>query len=133
MKKSKLIEYLQSIKGDPDILLWNGVVEDAVPLDKDIQIDYQVKHSPEYFINELKYNWYQNNCRDYSIQMPTDVVERLNEKAKEYSKNSKWDFPNHFFDEEAQKRNYNRKRKVLILQPKIMNKTYSDRIGNITY
>ena len=28
MKKSKLIELLQEIDGDPDILLWNGMVSD---------------------------------------------------------------------------------------------------------
>ncbi len=28
MKKSKLLELINSIEGDPDILLWNGYVED---------------------------------------------------------------------------------------------------------
>jgi len=28
MKKSKLIEMLNSLPGDPDVLLWNGWVDD---------------------------------------------------------------------------------------------------------
>lgn len=32
MKKSKLIKLLQEIEGDPDILLWNGMVSDWVDI-----------------------------------------------------------------------------------------------------
>lgn len=36
MRKNQLIEILKSIKGNPEIMLWNGLVEDIQPIEKEI-------------------------------------------------------------------------------------------------
>jgi len=133
VKLNKLIEELQKIKGNPDILLWNGLVGDAVQLDKEIQIDYQYRYSPEYFISSMKMDWCEANGKDFDKIIPEETLKKFKEEAKILSRKHGYDFPNPFFDEKDYERYFDKKKKVIILQPIIAGKTYQDRLGEITY
>lgn len=60
MRKNDLIELLQSIKGNPEIMFWNGLVGDVVPLTKNIFPIELHKNSLEYKKNYMKVRLFAN-------------------------------------------------------------------------
>lgn len=53
MKKSKLIKLLQEIEGDPDILLWNGMVSDWMDILglQEVALERQTLKGYSYYLN----------------------------------------------------------------------------------
>ena len=54
MRKSKLIELLQAMPGDPEVLIWNGLVEDwmkVAGVSQERLISYKNGHS-EWMVND---------------------------------------------------------------------------------
>lgn len=78
MRKNKLIELLNSIPGNPDIVIWNGFVGDIQDIDSEIVERELVKHTkeqewdfPNPFVkeDEFKY-WYGNRKKKiFLLQM----------------------------------------------------------------
>jgi hypothetical protein len=129
MKKNKLIELLQNIKGNPDIKMWNGLVEDW--MDIGIVKGELVKRCEEHIRWSIEAEWKQNNK---SWEIPADVQQHLDEIIKQQVREEEWEFPNPYLDEEAEKRWYGkRKKKVVLIDAKPRNKTYADRLGKISY
>ena len=56
MRKNQLIEMLQNIKGNPEIHMWNGFVEDYQPINKElVEVDlhkYKVVEQQKRSINK---------------------------------------------------------------------------------
>jgi hypothetical protein len=127
MKKSKLIELLQNIKGNPDIMLWNGIVGDVVDLKPKLAEVRLVKQTQKFYLEMCRLQ----DCRDrkdWSYQMPKDEVERLTKSYKriKYEENPYVD------KEDITKGNYQQKI-VYVFDAKLTGKTSYSRAGNIDY
>ena len=106
MKKSKLIELLQSIEGDPEIMIYNGFVQDVMHI-KPPQID------------EL-------------VRMRTTVLKRLLKfEGKEFKGPEEWRFST--MQLEDKNPDMYEKRKIVVLESRKTGKTTFDRMGTIEY
>lgn len=105
MKKNKLIELLQNIKGNPEVMFYNGFVDDVVHIIKPV----------EDRLHRLKAKWVKNF---------------LENEGNKYEKPQKWNFTTtDYFDD---KDLYEYKR-IIVLEAKKMGKSTFDRVGTIEY
>lgn len=129
MKKNKLIELLQAVKGNPEVKLWNGMVGDW--MDISIVESELVKESEEFLRWRIEAEWKQDNKVE---TIPLDIQKELDKTIKERCKNREWDFPNQYVSLEDEKRWYGKNRKRLILlDGKKRGKTTFDRLGDMSY
>lgn len=132
MKKSELIKKLNEIKGDPEILLWNGFVGDYQKVSKNIVEHVFVKETQESIFKNLVFE--EMRKRKSFDDLPNDLIENIKKEAQVLFKESEWDLPNEYFDEESFKSHYGKnKKKIIILDAEARGKTTSDRNGEIKY
>ena len=128
MKKSKLIEILNSLKGDPEIKLWNGMVGDWMDIDPELVESDLVKMTEKYWLEACRLE----ECidrKDWDYQLPP---EELADLKKNYNKFCKWELnPSVYLDDVKEKR-YNVKN-IYILNAKTKGETAFDRLGNMSY
>lgn len=131
MKKSKLIELLQKIEGDPEIYLWNGLVSDWMDISSEFTESELVKYSKDFLFDHLKLEW----CKDNNtFDVPDEVLQTLMTEAEKIRSKSSWDFPNRFVEEAEMERWYGKyKKRVILIDGKRKGATYSDRLGDIKY
>lgn len=91
MKKNKLIQILQNMKGNPDIKVWNGYAGDWQ--DFDLVEQELVKESEEFIRWWIEAEWKQENKNSI---IPEDVQKELDEIITRRVKEREWDFPNHY-------------------------------------
>lgn len=121
MKKNKLIELLNSIDGNPEIVLWNGYASDYMHIDPVIEPLVLKKESIEFIFICLKCEYCEIN-RTYDI--PESKINELKQRAEELHKKRDWEIPNQFLSKEEAKSWYGTKsRKLYILNAKMRNKT----------
>jgi hypothetical protein len=128
MKKSKLIEMLNAVPGDPDIKLWNGMVGDWMEIDPKLVPQDLVKETLEHWLEMCRLE----ECidrEDWKYQMPAEEVARL---TANYPKLHKWEMNPYVSMEDVKKKNYKLK-KIMILQAKVKGEKTFDRFGDITY
>ena len=117
MKKDKLIALLQSIEGNPDVLLYNGFVDDWTDIT----------------VHEDKHTLYKPCKQHYrmmvSLQHQDITQESLDALVKQYSPS--WEFANRFYDEDDIKRRYNRKKDVVFLEAKERGKKVFGHRGDV--
>ncbi len=129
MRKNQLIEQLQKIKGNPEIKMWNGLVEDWMNIE--IVECELVKQCAEHIRWGIEAEWKKQNR---SEEIPADVQQYLDQIIKEQIREEEWDFPNQYLDKEGEKRWYGKNRKkVVMIDAKRRNKTCADRLGEISY
>lgn len=117
------------MKGNPEIKLWNGFVEDWT--DFQLSESELVKESDEFVRWWIEASWKNDNNSD---EIPADVQERLDEIIKQNLKKRTWDFPNHYLSDEDMKRWYGKNRKrVVLIDAKRKGVTTFDRLGEISY
>lgn len=126
MKKNDLIKQLQSIKGNPEIMLWNGIVQDYMPIKGLVQQEL-VKESKEHYIEMCRLELCRD-LKDWTYQLPDQVKERL---GKYYSKFG-YEQNEYVTEEDIKEKKYLSK-KVMVLEAKRTGKTYHDRLGKIEY
>ena len=127
MKKNDLIKMLNSIDGNPDIVLWNGFVQDYQEISKELVKGELVKQTLD---------WYLETCRmercveekDWKYQLSEDEIK----ECREYYKNFTYAQNQYVTEEDIKLKRY-RAKKVVYLQPKFSNKTYYDRLGSVEY
>jgi len=85
MKKSKLIEILNSIEGDPDILLWNGLAQDWMDIDKTLVPSTLTKLSFDSYVKMTR-------VEDGSPVAYQPNAEELATLRKDYRKYNHWDY-----------------------------------------
>jgi hypothetical protein len=127
MKKSKLIELLQTIEGNPDIMLWNGTVVDVVDLKPELVEVRLVKQTLAFYLEMCRIK----DCRDrkdWSYQMPQDEVERLTKNYKTF----KYEENQYVYKDDIDKGNYKQKI-VYVFDAKLTGKTSYSRCGDIYY
>jgi len=129
MRKNDLIKKLQKIKGNPDIKMWNGFVEDW--MDIEISEEELVKHCEAHIRWRVEAEWKERNK---SLKIPANVQQRLDKLITQQVKEEEWEFPNQFLDADGEKRWYGKRRKkIVIIDAKLRNKNCLDRLGSISY
>jgi hypothetical protein len=130
MKKNQLIEQLQKIKGNPEIKMWNGYVDDWM----DIKLCEQefVKESEDFIRWGVEMEWKEKN---QSWEIPEEAQIQIEEVVKEMLKNRQWELPNQYLQtEEDEKRWYGKnKKKFVLINGKIRGKSIEDRLGKVSY
>jgi hypothetical protein len=130
MKKNQLIEQLQKIKGNPEIKMWNGYVDDWM----DIKLCEQefVKESEDFIRWGVEMEWKEKN---QSWEIPEEAQIQIEEVIKEMLKNRQWELPNQYLQtEEDEKRWYGKnKKKFVLINGKIRGKSIEDRLGKVSY
>ena len=132
MKKSKLIELLQDIEGDPDIKLWNGFVGDWADIDPKFVEQELVKESWQHKYNCLVWEWQRDN--NTFNPPPVGIDNELREYAKQQFKQQQWELPNPWVESKDYNEWYGKqKKRIVILNHKERGKTHSDRVGSMSY
>ena len=127
MKKSKLIELLNNIKGNPDIIFYNGFVEDWQDLSSQLVESRLVKRSLSNWIYYIELEE-QVRRKDFNHKLSEERVKELTSLYKEVE----WE-ENHRISDEAVKRGDYKSKRVYYLQSKIRGVSTFDRMGNINY
>ena len=130
MRKNKLIDILNQIDGNPDILLYNGFVDDFMDFNIRTEPCVLVKHTREFFYNNLCHTFQTRNSR-----LPSEAENQvLLNKAENLSKKEEWEFPNEFVTQDEVGRWYgNRMKKVFMIEARLRNKKCYDRAGSLEY
>lgn len=118
MKKNKLIELLQNIKGNPDIVIWNGLTEDYHHINK---------IEPVYLYKQSK----KKRLKDINNERFRDGLDPITEEQVQGEDD--YGFPNSYFDDQDIKRIYDKKKKVWIIESKLRNKTSVGRVSSFKY
>ena len=106
MKKNDLIKLLQEIEGNPQVMIWNGFVEDVTNI-----------YPPEV---------------DYLTRLKAHIRKKCVEmEGKEYKGHSPWQYSSYKF-EDLPSGDYEKK-KIIILSARPEGKTTFDRMGKIEY
>lgn len=127
MRKNDLIKQLQEIKGNPEIVLWNGYAGDYMHIDKPVQSDL-VKMTKEYWIRSVL----NEECitrKDWNYQLPEAEIKEL---ERRHRTELQYEFGEHISEEDIAKKRYKRKR-VVFLQAKKRGIQTFDRAGDMEY
>ena len=127
MRKNDLIKLLQTIEGNPDIVLWNGIVRDYQHISTELVEVELVKKTLKCYLEHNR----MVRClkkKDWQYQLTTEEVEYLTNiyKTFDYEQN------NSVTQEDIKEKRYMKKR-VIYIQPKLKNKKCYDRLGTIEY
>lgn len=126
MKKNELIAILENIKGNPEIKLWNGFVSDWQDIDKiPVSIDI-FKHSLESHINTARMSGYSYR------KSPRDLSAEEVKELKKGWKHINYEINEFVTKEDVKLKRYKRK-KIVLLQPKIKGISTFDRLGDVNY
>ena len=129
MRKNELIALLNSIKGNPEIIMWNGYVEDYQPIGS--AEEYTLYKEQKSHIAECVL---LRKMRDLGTFDNVTLCEQDLALVDIIDKGRQWEFPNQFFTEEEVKCVYgNRKKRVVILNAKRRGRTSFDRLGSMCY
>ena len=128
MKKSKLIEMLNRLEGDPEIKLWNGMVGDWMDIDRELVPSDLVKQTLAHWLEMCRVEECKTR-RDWDYQMPAEEVARL---KKDYNKVNPWELNPYVTLEDVQEKRYSLKN-IYILNAKTKGVTSFDRLGDIDY
>jgi len=127
MRKNDLIKQLQAIKGNPEVVLWNGYVGDYMHIDKPVQSEL-VKMHKDYWIESVRLE----DCRDrkdWSYQLPEAKIKELEHRHKT---EIQWEINEYVNEEDIAKKRYTKK-SVVFLQAKKRGISTFDRVGGIEY
>lgn len=133
MKKSELIKLLETIDGNPEIVLWNGYVEDYMNISNKVTKLTLVKETVEFIKENLIAEWCS---RHQTWDVPNEVHEHMSEVARRLHKERTWDQPNCFVQDEEFEKWYGKKKLTkYVLSPTLRGKTSfgSDRNSDIKY
>lgn len=126
MKKSKLIEMLNSLPGDPDVLLWNGWVD-----------DWQDLSLVQGALTRMTFDAYCRSIRYERIFATGDILyqipdEEIPELKKCYKKHIAWEDNQCVTPEDIESKRYQVKT-VVFLDAKTRGKKAQDRLGTIEF
>ena len=130
MKKSQLIYFLSKVEGDPDILFWNGFVEDWQEIDYPQEVDL-VKYSLERLFKDLKH---EKMSHKKMFKLTKQELKECYQLAKKQFQEQEWEFANRFIEQERYRSFYGDNQKsVYMMQAKRRNKESWDRLGGMKY
>ena len=127
MRKNDLIKKLQEIKGNPEVMLWNGFVSDFVPIGN-IMDCILVKQTFEHYLEMCRL---ETCCgkKDWSFQFSGNEIDDLCQSYKQYVE---WQHTEFVTEEDVVKKRY-KKKNIVVIDTKHTGKTAYDRAGSIRY
>ena len=137
MRKNDLIKMLESIKGNPEIMLWSSLVGDVVPISSKMEEVELYKDSLEYKqkVYENEYILSLKNGELTDLPDETEFHEKLKslrQEAEAAYKKEKYEYCL-YMNEKLIKSGTLKKKKVVVMQPRIVGKSSWDRFGEIKY
>lgn len=124
MRKNDLIAALQKIKGNPEIMVWNGFVEDFQAISKGLVESKLYKLSFEGYKERVNL---QRTLRENLPELPDDELKVLYKQHKI----GKYEAYNYYAPDDEDKA-YNTKT-VYVIEPKLSGKVSFDRLGQVHY
>lgn len=129
MRKNDLIKHLQALKGNPEILLWNGIVEDWMHISPKLAESALVRKTFKCYVADIRLE----RCieqKNWDYQIPEEEIVVL---RKHYaSKRNSWSM-NEFVKEKDIKEKRYKKKRVVFIEPTLRGERYSDHQGSIRY
>lgn len=116
MKKNDLIRLLQNIKGNPEIMVWNGFVQDVMPLGELLEV-HLYKEKPEVTLKYLNLE---------ELQEGKELTKDL--KDVKHIRRS-WELDLYGYKNPK----YHNKKKIITLVPRTQGKKSWGRDGTIEY
>lgn len=89
MKKNDLIKVLENISGNPEIMLWDELVNDLQEIDSNFVPKELSKEKIESIHNSLKDEW---SLEYRSFDIPENISNDLLDKAKQIYQSSKFEY-----------------------------------------
>lgn len=127
MRKNDLIKLLENIKGNPEVALWNGHVEDYMHIGNLVEVPL-VKKSYDFYVEMVQIQD-QVNRKDWDYKLSDN---KLGELKNSYKRYVDWQMDGYVTQEDIKEKRYTKKRLVL-LEPKTRGKSSFDRSGSISY
>jgi hypothetical protein len=128
MKKNKLIELLNSIEGNPDIVLWNGFVGDYQDISSKLIDSQLVKITFDHYKDFVELEK-ARDANDWDRKLSEEEIITL---KTNYKNVVDWEDNNYVTDEDVKQKKYKSK-KVVYLQASLRGAKYHDRLGSISY
>lgn len=126
MRKNDLITLLESVKGNPEIMVWNGFVEDFQPLSKTLNTIQLHKLTLQGYKERV--NWQMQKEGNQALK-----DDKISDLYKQH-KIGEWEYFAYYPpSEEDIKDGFYKTKTVYTLEPKLTGKTYTDRLGSIDY
>ena len=130
MKKNKLIEILNKIEGNPDILLYNGFVDDWMDIEVEIESHVLVKETVEFWLNRYIYDYVDRHKEQPSEKLKEEWLKEIKLKRRY----SEWEFPNAYVQEQEFERWYGKRyKKVILINAKLRGKNDPGRGCDLEY
>lgn len=127
MKKNDLIKLLSELKGNPEVVLWNGFVGDYMNI-KGLEEGHLTKQSQKSYIEACEFE-VKRDRKDFDYKFSLEDVEQA---KRDYRKYIGWEYNEYVCEENVKNGNCVSKRVVYIeAKPRGIN-TF-DRAGGISY
>jgi hypothetical protein len=124
MRKNDLINLLSGIQGNPEVMLWNGLVGDVVPIKKEVANVSLMKEKLDKYINGYRYEL-KIDTNNVNAELDQDELNRIkrqyNKIKYEYLENIGLDYTRY------------KKKNIVVLQAEEKGETYFDRLGSVKY
>lgn len=134
MRKQDLIAKLHAIPGNPEVMLWNGIVQDFVPIGN-IGSHELVKITKEWFVRCIRNEEYLDRLDPYNPKIHSQVmctsIHSDEELEKLYCK-EKYEFNEFVYNDDIKQKRYKKKR-ILAIDAKVTGRSYYDRLGTVEY
>jgi hypothetical protein len=128
MKKNKLIALLNSIEGNPDIVLWNGFVNDYQDISTELIDDVLVKRTLQEYLQHVELER-ARDAKDWDRKLSDDEIIAL---TKRYNQIAKWELNDYITEDDIKQKRYSAK-KIVFLQAKLRGVDTFDRLGTLRY
>lgn len=127
MKKNDLIKLLSELKGNPEVVLWNGSVGDYMNI-KGLTEGLLTKQSRHNYIKACEFKG-KRDRKDFDYKF---TLEEVKQAERDYRKYIGWEHNEYIFEDQIADGHYISKRVVYIeAKPRGIN-TF-DRAGGISY
>lgn len=128
MRKSDLIKILTELEGNPDVVLWNGMVGDWMDIDKRLIEGTLVRQTLDGYIETVRLEQCSDR-KNWDYQLPESEIAELKQL---YKKNIGWEDNSFVTDEDVEQKRYTQKR-VVYITAKPRGVITWDRLGSIEY
>ncbi len=130
MRKQDLINKLQTIPGNPEVMLWNGVVQDFVPIGN-IGSHSLVKITKEWFVRCIRNEEYLNGL-DPDNPKNCFTAKSSDEELEKLYNREKYELNGFVYNDDIKEKRY-KKKNIVFIDAKITGKKSYGRGFDIDY
>lgn len=130
MRKNALIKMLEKLDGNPEIMLWNGMVEDVVPIDSELVETQLVQPSLAQTLRVVAYE-HKTRLNDWDAELAPEQKEAITASYKKHRSRA-WTLNEFVTLGDVSAGQYDMKT-VFTLQSKKSNRTYYNRSVMVEY